>query len=359
MSDIFISYKSTERPAVGRIAEGLRQAGWNVWWDHALLGGQDYTDVIQSEIAKAKIVMPIWSKESINSKWVRAEADAGSDKLLPVTIDPVRPPLPFNKVQTLDLSGWNGDYNDPRWQRLVSDVTAVLSGAAVSTSTYAPPKPRLPWVIAVFLIIVALSGFTVWATHRSPAHITASQTGATTAPSLTPEQKAQADLAALRHQSGQIQLDICDLHGACGPRTLRVGDKVRVRVLSPTSGRLILIDRDASGAQTQIFPEGLTTEGANELVEAGTATMLPQARDGFEFEISEPVGASALIAMVVPQESALAPVLETNRRTRGIQVIPREAEHQWISAGSDALTRYGAAKVAFGELDYQIEPAAP
>jgi len=365
VADIFISYKSNERDAVRAIADGLRAAGFTVWWDHALIGGDDYSEVIQREIAAAKLVMPIWSKQSVKSQWVRAEADEGAGKLLPVRIDDVRPPLPHNKLHTIDLIGWRGDDQDPRWRRLIADVGAILGGGAPLQDTpSAAPRTRRAQRAALLgaaAAIVLIVGAAVLVRQTPPAPIEnavspPSNSGA--APKRAEESVGDASAAftALRQGASTAQVTLCKPppQAICDVGQVFVGEAVQIAITSPVSGRLILIDQASNGVQTQIFPNGLTRASADLLVTEGETIRLPLPEHGFEFVASEPVGSSRLVALILPAERALAPVIEENRRTRGISVIPTARTTQWARDGAAAVENAGRSGAAFGELEYVV-----
>ncbi|MEN0064817.1 MAG: toll/interleukin-1 receptor domain-containing protein [Myxococcota bacterium] len=171
MSDVFISYKSEDRERVAIIARGLEAEGFDVWWDSALRGGETYDEVIERELAAAKVVVVLWSPQSVGSRWVRSEATVGDrqGKLVPATIEPCRRPLAFELAHTSTLDHWRGDPNDPHWRRFVDDVRARRDGKApkrggVKTQTR-PQRTKPPsspfWPLAALLgggvLFVAIS----------------------------------------------------------------------------------------------------------------------------------------------------------------------------------------------------------
>ncbi|MDX2237756.1 MAG: TIR domain-containing protein [Hyphomonadaceae bacterium] len=365
MADIFISYKSNEREAVRAIADGLRAAGFAVWWDHALIGGDDYSEVIQREIAAAKIVMPIWSKQSVKSQWVRAEADEGAGKLLPVRIDDVRPPLPHNKLHTIDLISWTGDEQDPRWRRLIADVGAILGGGALlqDTAGAAPRAPRMQRTVllgaAATIALIIAAAVIVRQTPPAPlenAVAPPSDSGAAPKHAVESGGDGSPAFTALRQGASAAQVTLCKPppQAICDVGQVFVGEAVQIAITSPVAGRLILIDQASSGVQTQIFPNGLTRASADLLVREGETLRLPLPEHGFEFVASAPAGSSRLIALVLPPERALAPVIEENRRTRGIAVIPTAQTTQWALDGAKAAESAGRSGTAFGELEYVV-----
>src|SRR5262245_48663238 len=111
MADVFISYRKADRAKAEALHNALKIENLDVWWDEGLETGQTVDEKIQSVLEQAKAVIVIWSKESVKSDWVRAESSIGRERgiLVPVMIEPVNIPVPFNLIQTADLIGWNGD----------------------------------------------------------------------------------------------------------------------------------------------------------------------------------------------------------------------------------------------------------
>ena len=42
MNEIFVSYKREDEPRVGRLVRALEDAGFSVWWDRGLGGGESW-----------------------------------------------------------------------------------------------------------------------------------------------------------------------------------------------------------------------------------------------------------------------------------------------------------------------------
>ncbi len=128
MADIFVSYAQADRDWVKELATALEAEGLSVWWDPNLLPGTRYRDAIQSEMDKAKAVVVVWSRISIESDWVRDEAEDGrqSRKLIPVQKDPVAPPHGFRQLQTANLSQWRGRRENPEFRMLVQGIRKLL-----------------------------------------------------------------------------------------------------------------------------------------------------------------------------------------------------------------------------------------
>lgn len=73
--DVFLSYKREEKAVAQDLAEYLSEAGFEVWWDAALLAGADFATIVHEQLSTARAVVIMWSKEARQSSWVRAEAD--------------------------------------------------------------------------------------------------------------------------------------------------------------------------------------------------------------------------------------------------------------------------------------------
>jgi hypothetical protein len=135
MSDIFLSYKREDRPHARSLAEALQEAGWSVWWDPQLRAGEHFDDAIERELKSAKCVIVVWSKGSVSSQYVKDEAAYALDlnKLIPVTIDDVKPPFRYQRLQTESLAGWNGSQGFPAFKKILEDIASVIGGRPVKS----------------------------------------------------------------------------------------------------------------------------------------------------------------------------------------------------------------------------------
>jgi hypothetical protein len=129
MHDTFISYSRTDKPWVEKLATALEAAGYSVWWDVDLLPGQSFEDAIKEHLDNARCVVTVWSEASVDSLWVREESSQalGREVLIPVRYQAVTLPMPFGRIHTADLQGWEGDNNDPRFRQLLQAVARHCS----------------------------------------------------------------------------------------------------------------------------------------------------------------------------------------------------------------------------------------
>lgn len=140
MDDIFVSYAREDRGRVETLVKALETRGWRVWWDREIVAGQSFDQTIETALTTARCVIVVWSADSVASHWVRAEASTARelDKLIPVRISAVPPPLEFRMLQTVDLIDGSGD-ETAGMDRLVQAIERRARGSV----SRAPMAPRV------------------------------------------------------------------------------------------------------------------------------------------------------------------------------------------------------------------------
>src|SRR5262245_29276700 len=100
MVDVFISYSQAERERILPIADNLRALKIEVWFDEQLVPGTSFTLEISTITLQCKAQLVCWSLASVNSDWVRGEAEIGRQRgvLVAAMIEPCQPPPPFNML---------------------------------------------------------------------------------------------------------------------------------------------------------------------------------------------------------------------------------------------------------------------
>lgn len=136
MSDVFISYARSTRPAALKVAEALRRLGYEVWLDDQMPAHRAFADVIEERLRAAKSVVVIWSADAARSEWVRAEAELAREghKLVQLTVDGARLPMPFNRIQCADLSDWTGAPDAPEWRQVTTSIAELTTGASMGAA---------------------------------------------------------------------------------------------------------------------------------------------------------------------------------------------------------------------------------
>jgi len=148
MADCFLSYARPDQGRATIVAEGIEASGRSLWWDQRLTAGDDYGLVIEREIDEARCVVVAWSKAAHDSLWVRAEANAALDagKLVQLSFDGARLPLPFTMINFLDFQTWGGTRDQMPWPELQSRLDAHVRGE--------PVPPSAPAIEAGGVVIV-------------------------------------------------------------------------------------------------------------------------------------------------------------------------------------------------------------
>ena len=155
-ADIFLSYNREDAATAKRFADAFAAEGLNVWWDAHLRSGEAYDEVTEAALRGAKAVVVLWSKRSVASRWVRAEATLAdrNKTLLPCMIEPCERPIMFELTQTAELAHWKGAPDDRAWQAFLADVRRFVTRPTAATAdpavlaerlvdiAEAPPPPR-------------------------------------------------------------------------------------------------------------------------------------------------------------------------------------------------------------------------
>jgi adenylate cyclase len=142
VSDVFISYARSTASQAKAVAEALRALGYDVWRDDELPAHRSYAEVIEERLQAAKAVVVVWSAEAVKSEWVQSEADQAraAHKLVQLTLDRAKLPMPFDRIQCADLAGWTGDPDAPDWRKVVASVGDLVGGDRSLAPAAAPRK---------------------------------------------------------------------------------------------------------------------------------------------------------------------------------------------------------------------------
>jgi TIR domain len=164
MADIFISYKREDKKIAFQLAERLESSGWTVWWDHDLLGGEDYDTVIERELDVAKCVIVIWSALSVKSRNVRDEAKNALNRnvLVPVTFDNTEPPIGFGMTHTILFENPH-KISENEYIKLYESLAKKIQPDKVIV----PPKPIPPsfykkYRYYLFAVAVIIAGYFIF-----------------------------------------------------------------------------------------------------------------------------------------------------------------------------------------------------
>lgn len=127
----FISYSRNDYDAARRFSEKI-SAVVPVWMDKEIAAGDNFGEEIPFRILSADVVIVLWSRSSISSTWVRAEASQAirQGKLISYNIDDTLPPEPMNTIHC--QSAPNGVLHDVDLARLVERIGQARRGASIN-----------------------------------------------------------------------------------------------------------------------------------------------------------------------------------------------------------------------------------
>jgi TolB-like protein/Tfp pilus assembly protein PilF len=140
-SRLLLSYGHGDVQTAERFAKSFEREGISVWWDSSIRSGEAFDALIEEALKGAKAVVVLWSKTSVQSRWVRAEATLPDRNrtLVPAMIEPCERPIMFELTHTADPSRWNGDTSDRTWQAFLSDVRRLVGAGGAQTVPQVPP----------------------------------------------------------------------------------------------------------------------------------------------------------------------------------------------------------------------------
>ena len=145
MAEIFVAYSRHDVQSASRVIDGLKAAGMSVWHDIEIAAGDVWRERILHEIERASTVIVLWTPFSVQSEWVRSEAQLALDrgKLVPIIIEHVDIPLGFRQFQHLDLSSWSGSFEAPEFLKLIEAVSRIKTSNRSHENKIDTPGARI------------------------------------------------------------------------------------------------------------------------------------------------------------------------------------------------------------------------
>ena len=119
---VFLSYQRRDFELAKRVSDSLRHSGFAVWWDQEITPREPWDKLIERELSAADFVLVLWTANSIESDWVRAEAhyarSCQPSKLVQVRFDGCAIPVAYGLIQYVDLDRVRPD-RSPDWSKLM------------------------------------------------------------------------------------------------------------------------------------------------------------------------------------------------------------------------------------------------
>lgn len=178
--DVFVSYSRADEVGARKVIDFLQAEGFSVWWDGMLEAGTVFTRTTEQALEHAKAVVVLWTACSVDSHWVRDEAQSGRERgrLVPVSLDGSLPPLGFRQFQSVDLSKWRGSADAPEIRNVRDALVRLVEGTKAPTTlatdrnyrsqTKGKAPPRLLLAGVVVMLLLALGTFAFMRFDGSP-----------------------------------------------------------------------------------------------------------------------------------------------------------------------------------------------
>jgi hypothetical protein len=229
VSDIFVSYANADRHRVKPLVDALLHQGWSVWWDRAVLPGTTWDQAIETALAEARCVIVLWSRNSIQSDWVRTEAEEAKKRgiLVPALLDDVNIPLAFKRLQAANLVEWSGVLPSAGFSELARGVSEVLSRTASPAERATPeeaehdlrPTRKItlrPFVLAGTSALALIAGITWYVAVGRPP-IANPDTNGQSRKTTQPPTDEHAGSKSSEPENTPLQVDGKRLSAARGP----------------------------------------------------------------------------------------------------------------------------------------------
>lgn len=130
--EVFISYKSEDRPLVEPIVELLRREGFRCWWDQDIRA--EWSAEIDYALEQSRLVIAILTERAVRSDFVYAECETAKSagKLLPVRLDSAPLPYHFRAITSL-LNYIDYRHGDEVSEKRLAERVRSLIGEAGSS----------------------------------------------------------------------------------------------------------------------------------------------------------------------------------------------------------------------------------
>lgn len=134
---VFLSYSHFDVSLARRVAALLTAHGYDVWWDHSLVAGEDFRTEIAHKIRDCAALVVVFTQKSVHSAWVLDEAGRADhmNKLVPVLIGSAEIPLGFGRRHCCCVRNELSDPVGPESHAIVAAVERASRSKANSFSS--------------------------------------------------------------------------------------------------------------------------------------------------------------------------------------------------------------------------------
>ncbi|MEP0203008.1 MAG: AAA family ATPase [Halioglobus sp.] len=139
---VFISYARETLAEAQLVATAVENNGYEVWFDQSLLSHRSYTDLIEEALSSSDAALVLWSEAATRSEWVRSEANRAREdrKLVQVTLDQCRLPMPFDQIHAIALPVVSGFESSSAWQSVLETLRTV--SLTQGSPEHLQPQPK-------------------------------------------------------------------------------------------------------------------------------------------------------------------------------------------------------------------------
>ena len=187
--DIFISYGREDSDMMQRIDQALREAGLMTWTDHGIHPGSPSWKLdIETAIQDARYIVVLFSPDSAESRWVRAELDYAEAQRKPIYPLLVRGdttnaiPFGFTSYQWIDVR--NSSSLSSGLEHLIATLKGVTTPSPLPVKMNASASNgRLRVIIPIVtaLVIIGLASVILLSINNMQTPITSTATTQVTA----------------------------------------------------------------------------------------------------------------------------------------------------------------------------------
>jgi hypothetical protein len=136
-TNVYLSYSRQDLPIAQLLSAALETLGVSSWWDSTSIPiGAKLDQFVSDMVSTVQCVVVLWSKSSVESEFVRFEAEAAVQRgiFLPVLIDEVELPLRFRSYNAARLEHWNGSTSDPAFKVLYGAIRRFIDTSPTTSS---------------------------------------------------------------------------------------------------------------------------------------------------------------------------------------------------------------------------------
>jgi len=129
MADIFLAYSRRNSKKAASFKGAFSAEGISVFDDSTIPTGANWRKHIEKQLRECRLLVVLWSRSSVESDYVKEEADMAKDqkKLFPIMITKCELPYGFRSFQAKDMTRWRGDRGSRLWAEVIGGINAKLS----------------------------------------------------------------------------------------------------------------------------------------------------------------------------------------------------------------------------------------